>query len=631
AFVPAKGQKIYMNGYEIIVTSGDASAGEGLLYYPFVRQRIPVSWSGISIVEGEKGKDYGCITEGEVKAQGSNGTVVTNDLERQITALLSSGPGSYSGKFGEALEAMKTKAQELLDKIARGEKPGKEDYQEYNNICKAIKSGIESIKNTTQTPNTDPRFLAKIAPILNDLDSYKDKLLAEADCEGLGYHSELREEVFYASTKNQLYTEALVSICKLGESASLAGNILNRIEDLAVETAAAKSSIKCGCDGLMDYLTGDGNCQSVIYNLELLKRDISKNKVSHKLNNPTGGTGQVKVGEVCIDNLQIRFYGDNPEINPLSKQKTQEGIDFSATNSGNIVLNVNVLDKAEKDKKIEAVWGYLGDGDKTQEDHQATFPVTGTQLHETFPDTPQDRCDEVAALLNKYSDKFEINTPLRMAHFLGQVGHETGEFKGNSFKEGTCYSETGKWSIWFNQTWKEAPYDRASCSDVNVGHEKNNWNTLSDVPKKYRCGAGEISAKEAGKNLFCYVYRCEGGNGGEASCDGYTYRGHGFLHLTWKKQYKEFDDWLYAQGMGRDYKKVVSDPDEAFDDMEISCLSGMWYWKLNDGNKASDEAIPSNENFDEKFKLVSKVVNTKAENNENRKRIFTNAYNVLKK
>ncbi|SFQ35004.1 Phage-related lysozyme (muramidase), GH24 family, partial [Pseudarcicella hirudinis] len=107
---------------------------------------------------------------------------------------------------------------------------------------------------------------------------------------------------------------------------------------------------------------GDGNCQSVIYNLELLKRDISKNKVSHKLNNPTGGTGQVKVGEVCIDNLQIRFYGDNPEINPLSKQKTQEGIDFSATNSGNIVLNVNVLDKAEKDKKIEAVWGYLGDG-----------------------------------------------------------------------------------------------------------------------------------------------------------------------------------------------------------------------------------------------------------------------------
>ncbi|MFD1817115.1 hypothetical protein, partial [Pseudarcicella hirudinis] len=322
AFVPAKGQKIYMNGYEIIVTSGDASAGEGLLYYPFVRQRIPVSWSGISIVEGEKGKDYGCITAGEVKAQGSNGTVVTNDLDRQITALLSSGPGSYSGKFGEALEAMKAKAQELLDKIARGEKPNKEDYQEYNNICKAIKSGIESIKNTTQTQNPNPKFLAKIAPILNDLDSYKDKLLAEADCDGLGYHSELREEVFYASTKSQLYPEALVSICKLGESSSLAGNILNRIEDLAVETAATKSSIKCGCDGLMDYLTGDGNCQSVIYNLELLKRDISKNKVSHKLNNPAGGTGQVKIGEVCIDNLQIRFYGDNPEINPLSKQKT---------------------------------------------------------------------------------------------------------------------------------------------------------------------------------------------------------------------------------------------------------------------------------------------------------------------
>ncbi|MFC0186144.1 hypothetical protein ACFFJX_28420 [Pseudarcicella hirudinis] len=45
----------------------------------------------------------------------------------------------------------------------------------------------------------------------------------------------------------------------------------------------------------------------------------------------------------------------------------------------------------------------------------------------------------MAALLNKYSDKFEINTPLRMAHFLGQIGVETGGLKHT--KEIPCYKE----------------------------------------------------------------------------------------------------------------------------------------------------------------------------------------------
>ena len=204
-------------------------------------------------------------------------------------------------------------------------------------------------------------------------------------------------------------------------------------------------------------------------------------------------------------------------------------------------------------------------------------------------------------------------------------------FAGIYIKEGTCYGETGKWNIWFNLTWKEPPFDKVACSDVNVGHRKNPWRVLSDVPKKYRCGAGEVSKEQAGKNLFCYVYRCEGGNGDEGSCDGYKYRGHGFLQLTWKKQYNDFDDWLNGQGLGQDFKKVMSDPDEAFDDMEIGCLSGMWYWKKNSGNTKADDAIPDTPNFEKKFEYVSKVINRDAENNENRKTIFTNAYNVLKK
>ncbi|MDI9881035.1 hypothetical protein [Flectobacillus longus] len=88
----------------------------------------------------------------------------------------------------------------------------------------------------------------------------------------------------------------------------------------------------------------------------------------------------------------------------------------------------DIQDTEAKEVKIDAVWKYLGS--KAQE-HQATFPITGAQLHEIFSSTPQERCDEVASIINKYSDKFEINTPLRMAHFLGQIGTETVGLKNS--------------------------------------------------------------------------------------------------------------------------------------------------------------------------------------------------------
>ncbi|MDI9873192.1 hypothetical protein [Flectobacillus rivi] len=189
--------------------------------------------------------------------------------------------------------------------------------------------------------------------------------------------------------------------------------LLNNYTDF--ENLVRNSQLKCGCTGIIDdYTTPDGNCQSVIYYIELLKRDISQNKSSHKFKNSVGATGQLSVNNFCIDRLQVKFMGDNIEVDPQSKQKASTGIDFSVPNSSNIVLSINVLDEEKKVEKIDAVWKYLGS--KVQE-HQATFPITGAQLHEIFSSTPQERCDEVASIINKYSDKFEINTPLRMAHF----------------------------------------------------------------------------------------------------------------------------------------------------------------------------------------------------------------------
>ena len=97
-------KKMYINHYEVIITAGMAAKGEGLLYLPLVKARIPVEWSGLQVNRSQTG-DYGCVlAPGQVQMQGSQSGVISGDLYRQVMALLTQGPGSFSGKFGEALE-----------------------------------------------------------------------------------------------------------------------------------------------------------------------------------------------------------------------------------------------------------------------------------------------------------------------------------------------------------------------------------------------------------------------------------------------------------------------------------------------------------------------------------------------
>jgi hypothetical protein len=99
------GKYMYLNGYEILITAPN----EGLLYLPLIKSRVPVEWDNLTVYKNDE-EDYGCVTEGEARMQGSVTGAIGRDLHRQVMALLTQGPGSFSGKFGEALDSLKASA-----------------------------------------------------------------------------------------------------------------------------------------------------------------------------------------------------------------------------------------------------------------------------------------------------------------------------------------------------------------------------------------------------------------------------------------------------------------------------------------------------------------------------------------
>jgi putative chitinase len=114
--------------------------------------------------------------------------------------------------------------------------------------------------------------------------------------------------------------------------------------------------------------------------------------------------------------------------------------------------------------------------------------------------------DSVIAQLPDTIAKFELNTPLRLAHFLAQAGHESGGFKAT--QENLNYGAKGLRGIfgkYFATDALAAQYERK--------------------PEK----------------IANRVYSSRMGNGDEASGEGWKFRGRGYIQLTGKSNYASFD------------------------------------------------------------------------------------------
>ena len=157
--------------------------------------------------------------------------------------------------------------------------------------------------------------------------------------------------------------------------------------------------------------------------------------------------------------------------------------------------------------------------------------------------------DKVIEQIPGVMEKFQINTPLRLAHFLAQCGHESGGFRLT--KENLNYSAKGLMGI-FKKYFTKA--DKTLDTAKAALYERK--------PEKIA-------------NL---VYANRMGNGPEASGDGAKFCGRGYIQLTGKDNYTAF-----GKSINED---LTTDPTVVAS--KYALLSAAWFFSKNGLHKLAD-------------------------------------------
>jgi putative chitinase len=187
--------------------------------------------------------------------------------------------------------------------------------------------------------------------------------------------------------------------------------------------------------------------------------------------------------------------------------------------------------------------------------------------------------DSVIAAIPDTAAKFNITNTLRLAHFLAQAGHESGQFKATS--ENLNYSSKG---------------------------------LLGIFPRYFNAATAEQYARKP-EMIASKVYGGRMGNGAESTKDGYKFRGRGYIQLTGKDNYTQFDKTVPED--------ILSNPDLV--STKYALQSAAWFfdknklWSICD--KGADQGTVT---------AVTKRVNGGTIGLPDRIKHFNEYYNLLK-
>ena len=153
--------------------------------------------------------------------------------------------------------------------------------------------------------------------------------------------------------------------------------------------------------------------------------------------------------------------------------------------------------------------------------------------------------EEWVDALNATFERFDISNPLRKAAFIGQCGHECGNFR--ILEENLNYRAEALQKLW---------------------------------PKRFDAAKAQACARNP-KLIANTVYSNRMGNRDEASGDGYRFRGRGCIQLTGHANY-----FHAGQALGVDF---VMEPDLVATP-KYAALTAGWFWSTHNCNNLAEAA-----------------------------------------
>ncbi|HCT3917267.1 TPA: glycoside hydrolase family 19 protein [Pseudomonas aeruginosa] len=174
--------------------------------------------------------------------------------------------------------------------------------------------------------------------------------------------------------------------------------------------------------------------------------------------------------------------------------------------------------------------------------------ITEQQLLQIFPNAGH-RAGFFVPALNAAMGRFGITSPVRVAAFLAQVGHESAHL--TRLVENLNYSACGLAATW---------------------------------PSRYRGADGKPNALALNlarhpQAIANNTYASRNGNGDEASGDGWRFRGRGLLQITGRANYR-----TAGVGLGQ---PLEAEP-ELLEQPAWAALSAAWWWSTHGLNDLAD-------------------------------------------